>query len=217
MQRICGISACGRPLTRGEISAGLRLCTACARALADQLSRLPDLYAAAERVLEVSGHRPTEPVRRGRRSAGIRLNERTVSARSDTVRVLSSWCGLIVDECDATGPLSLEVPLLASFLRGHLRWLAAHAAAVDFASEVDDLVAELTEVLNPAQTRMIDLGPCANDGCGQTVRAIIGAGSHATATQVRCDDGHIWKPHQWLRLRHQLGEASTAAVRRSFT
>ena len=217
MQGICAISSCGSPLGKGEVSGGLLLCASCRHALAGRLSRLSDLYVATEHALEASRHHPAGPMRRIRPQAGIRLDELTVSVRGDTVRVLSSWCKLVVDERPAAGPRGIEVPRLTSFLRTHLRWLAVHAAAADFAEEIADLVADMTKILNPAQVRTIDLGPCSNGGCGQMVRASIGSASQSAATRVRCDAGHVWRPREWLRLRPQFDQADPAMARQVLT
>ena len=203
MQQICGARSCGAPLAMDTKSRSLRLCTSCRNLLTGRLIRLPRLYQACEQALEVHRQHPIMMVR-GRRSTGICLDDPTVAVRSDTIRVLSSWCEMIVEERDATGPGSLDVKTLTSFLRAHLDWIAAHVVAADFAEEIAALVAEAKQVLNPAQARIIDLGPCTRDGCGRTVRASMGTDNRPSAPQVRCDAGHTWRPRQWLDLRHHL-------------
>jgi hypothetical protein len=145
---------------------------------------------------------------RGRRSTGICLDDQTVAVRSDTIRILSSWCEMVVHERGVAGPRGLDVRTLTSFLQAHLDWLAAHAAADNFADEIAALAADLNQVLNPAQMRTIDLAPCTRDGCGQMVRARFGAVSQRSAPKVRCDAGHTWQPWQWLDLRPELNLTS---------
>jgi len=202
MQQDCGIRGCGAPLTLGAKSRGLRLCASCRNLLTGRLISLPRLYQACEQALEVQRLHPIRVVR-GRRSTGICLDDQTVAVRSDTRRVLSSWCEMVVDEHGVTGPSSLDVKALTSFLGAHLNWLATHTAAADFADEIAALAADVKQVLNPVQVRTIDLAPCDRDGCGLMVRASVNTVNQRSVPQVRCDAGHTWQPRQWLGLRHQ--------------
>jgi hypothetical protein len=204
IQLNCGIHSCGAPLTLEADSRGLRLCTSCRNLLADRLSSLPRQHLACEQALVVQRQHPFRVVR-GRRSAGICLDDQTMAVRSDTIRVLCSWCGMVADERGVAGPSGPDVRMLASFLRAHLDWLAGHTAAADFAGEIAGLAADLRQVLSPAQVRTIDLAVCARDGCGRSVRASISTVNQRPVPQVRCDAGHTWQPTQWLDLRHQLG------------
>jgi hypothetical protein len=192
---------------KGEVSSGLRLCASCRRALTDDLSNVAALYAASEQALESSRYQSIKSMRRGhRQQAGISLDDKAVSVRDNVVSILSSWCGLVIEERPAAGPGGTEVPRLASYLRVHARWLAAHVAAVEFAGEIAGLVSEAAALVNPSRTRTIDLGPCATEGCGQTVRARIDSADAGAVPHVRCDAGHTWKPQQWLRLRHRFDQ-----------
>jgi hypothetical protein len=203
MQQICDIRSCDAPLAAGAISRGLRLCPSCRSLLADRLASLPRLYQACEQALEIR-RQNTVRVIRGRRPTGICLDDLTVAVRGDTIRVLASWCEMIVDERGVTGPGSLDVRALTSFLQAHVDWLATHAVAADFAAEIAGLVADARRVLDPAQVRTIELGPCARDGCARMVRASIGTVNQGPVAQVRCDAGHTWPPRQWLDLRRAL-------------
>ncbi len=203
MQPSCGIRSCGAPLALAVRSRGPRLCAACRTVLTGRLASLPQLYQACELALEIPRQHPLTLVR-GRRSAGISLDDRTLAVRSDTIRVLCSWCELIVDERGVSGPAALDVRTLIAYLQAHLDWLAAHTAAADFADEIAALVADVKNVLNPAQGRTIELGPCTVDGCERLVRASISTGIQRSAPQVRCDAGHTWRPRQWLDLRRRL-------------
>ena len=199
MQLNCGIQSCGAPLTLGAKSRGLRLCTSCRNLLTGHLASLPRLYQACEQALEIHRQHPTRVVRR-RRSTGISLDDQTMAVRSDTKRVLSSWCEMVVDEHGVTGPSSLDVTALTSFLRAHLNWLATHNAAADFADEIATLAADVKQVLDPVRVRTIDLAPCDVDGCGLMVRASVSTANQRSVPQVRCDAGHTWQPRQWLDL-----------------
>ncbi len=203
MQQNCAIRSCGAPLVLGAKSRGLRLCSSCRNLLTGRLASLPRLYQACEQALEIRRQHPIAVVR-SRRSRGICLDDQTMAVRSDTIRVLSSWCEMVVDERGVTGPSSFDVRKLTAFLQAHLDWLATHTVAADFAAEIAALAADVTQVLNPAKVRMIDLAICTRDGCGQTVRASISTVNQRSAPKVRCDAGHIWQPRQWLDLRHKL-------------
>jgi hypothetical protein len=211
MQLNCGIPSCDAPLTRGAKSRGLRLCTSCRNQLAGRLSSLSRLHQACEQVLEIHRQHPIRVVR-GRRSTGISLDDQTVAVRSETIRVLASWCEMIVDERGVTGPGSLDVRILTSFLQAHLDWLVAHGAAADFADEIAALAADVGQVLNPVQVRTIDLAPCTRDGCGRMVCASISTVNQRSVAQVRCDGGHTWQPRQWLDLCRQLDQTGRGAL-----
>jgi hypothetical protein len=202
-QRLCGVSSCAAPLTRGEIFHGLRLCASCRNLLRANLTNLPQMYQVCEDELEVHRRDPIRVVGSSR-PTGICLNDETVAVRGNVIAVLSSWCDVIVAEHKVTGPRSRDVKRLVSFIETHLDWLATHAVAADLAEEITGLVRSVRRVLNPAQVRTIDLAPCPVDGCGQTVRASISIVQHRSPPQVSCDAGHTWQPREWLNLSHQL-------------
>ena len=210
-QQLCGVSSCSAPLAKGEIFHGLRLCASCRNSLASRLASLPEMYRACEDKLEVGRQHSIEVVR-GRRPTGIRLDDKTVAVRSDTMGVLSSWCGLVIEERAVAAPGRLDVLALASFLHAHLDWLASHDVAADFAGEIAGLIVSIRKVLNPAQVRTIDLAPCPRDGCGRMVRASISTAQHRSAPQVCCDAGHTWPPRQWLALSASVTSALPPAL-----
>lgn len=213
MQQICAIQSCGSPSSRGVASRGQRLCVSCQKSLTGHLAGLPGLYQACEQDLEVHRSHPISMVR-GRRPRGICLDDVTTAVRSDTIRVLSSWCEMIIEERGVTGLSSLDVKTLTSFLRTHLDWLVTQAVAADFAEDIAGLVADARRALNPRQVRTIDLGQCVRDGCGGMVRATIGTGSQGSVPRVRCDAGHNWPPRQWLDLGHRLDSLAGGALDR---
>ncbi len=202
-QELCGVSRCRAHLAKEAILHGLRLCASCRNLLVTCLTSLPQLYQACEQALEVRRQYSITMVR-GRRTAGICLDDETMDVRSNTIGVLSSWCEMIVAERGVTGPSSLDVRTLTSYLRAHLDWLASHDVAADFTEEIVGLVTSVRKALNPARVRTIDLAPCPRDGCGRMVRASIGAVQHRSALQVCCEAGHTWQPRQWLDLSRQL-------------
>jgi hypothetical protein len=170
------------------------LCESERERLAELLCELPALYARCESQLVNRRERGIELRVRGGAPGGIVLRDELVSARADIVSMLASWAALVVDERGVSGRPVRAVPALAAFLVAHLRWLQAHPAA-------GDAVAEFTEVAEGARAALgggsvpLDLGPCSRPGCA----AVILAGDDG----VRCGDGHVVPPHDWLALRQR--------------
>lgn len=206
MSDSCQVQMCGAGLAAREIARGLLLCRACRDWLARQLAGLPALYHGCERALEHRRHRPVERVS-GWWPGGVCLDDSVVEVRSAMVEVLASWCLMIVAERGTAGPGQRTVECLAAYLRAHLDWLAAHAAAADFAGEIDQLVKSARDVVGPAAKPDIELGPCATPDCGTVVRATVGHGDESAAYQVICEAGHVWQPGQWLLLRRRIEQA----------
>lgn len=195
----------GSPRPR-EVAPGLRLCLVCRNRLASDLAGLPKLYEASEGALAHRRHRAVERVRGGRPN-GICLNGAVLEARSDMLRILASWSGMVVDERGVTGPDQREIRHLASFLTTHADWLAAHTTAADIAGEIADLVKSARDAINPNTTTWMELGPCGQPGCEQTVRAVVRAENDLLPARVSCEAGHVWPPHQWLLLGRRIAQA----------
>ena len=170
-----------------------------------QLFRLPRLYVESEKFLD-SDHRPRNTQRlSGWRPRGISLDDDVMDVRANVVDVLASWCGMVVEEHQVTGPDKRTVELLASFLRAHLPWLRTHPAAADFADEIAGLVRAVRAVVYSEPEIQVGLGRCRYPGCDRVMTATIGTSGVATSAastphSVRCDAGHAWLPHQWLLL-----------------
>lgn len=212
MQRLCEAQGCAARLRGEDASRGLRLCTICCNRLARQLSELPGLYLACEEVLEVSRGRGVGRVS-GWRPGGIRLNEHSLNNRAAMVKIVSSWCAMVVDEHAVIAPHSLEIDALTAFLRAHLDWLLAHPAAADFAAEISGLVAAAHDALQPAGGRDRVLGRCIERGCDHPIRATVQLRNESPVQLVSCDAGHAWQPHQWMLLGRQLEQARLTPVR----
>jgi hypothetical protein len=197
---------CGADIHTREVALGLRLCPACRAQVARHLAGLPALYQECALDLCHHGSRGTERLT-GWWPGGISLNEAVMTVRSEMTGVLVSWCQLVVGERGVPDPGHLDLGQLANFLRTHLKWLAGHAAAGDFAAEIAGLFAAAGEVTSPSPGLTLDLGPCAEPCCDRILRATIGGPGETPAHQVRCDAGHIWAPAQWLLLGRQIEQA----------
>ncbi|TDC98381.1 hypothetical protein E1285_00145 [Actinomadura sp. 7K507] len=154
---------------------------------------------------------------RGRRPRGICLDDAASASRSETMRVLSAWCEMIIAERGATRLSGPDVTTLTSFLQANLDWLISHAVAADFAADIAALVANAGRALNPVRVRTIDLGQCTIAGCGGTVRATTSIDGQGSVPRIRCDAGHTWAPRQWLDLRRQLESPDSGLITRRST
>ncbi|WP_432839319.1 hypothetical protein [Dactylosporangium sp. CA-092794] len=170
---------------------------------------LPGLYRDCEENLVRTRQGIAERVRTSG-APGIVLNESAVRVRSDIADVLSSWCALVVQERrPARRPRSRAAADLTAFLDPHVDWLARHPAAGDFAAEVHALTAVARRVSDRTDQDPRTLGRCDRQGCGSSVHLYDGA--DGTARQARCTAGHVWQPHEWLRLSR--GNAARDAER----
>lgn len=203
---LCEGPDCGSPIGRLDSQLGRRLCARCLRATRANLRELPAAYRDCEQRLVRTPEALTERVS-GAMATGISLNETAVTARSDILRVLSSWGALVVEDREVAGPDRLEVTRLVAFLDGHLDWLATHDAAADLATELAELADAARQVLDPDTTVRLELGPCAEGDCGRPVVATIRPCDVPIAHQVRCAAGHEWPPHRWLLLARRVEQA----------
>jgi hypothetical protein len=209
MQQFCDSADCTADIRRADAARGMRLCKPCRDRLTRHLGKLPELYAACEKALEVRWY-AFAPRSRGKSHDGLRLNERAVRVRGDMVSVLSSWAMTVLDERSITRPGSTRVESLVSFLTGQIDWLAAHAAAGEFAAEVARLVDAAGSVLEPASSRQIDLGACVEDGCDGRLTARLRVLDGAARDEVGCDAGHTWPLQHWLLLGRRIEQLRTA-------
>ncbi|WP_116026037.1 hypothetical protein [Thermomonospora umbrina] len=146
----------------------------------------------------------TERVSGGRRGDGLRLNEEAVAARSAVLSVLACWSAMVADERRVTRPARREATELAGFLAVHLDWLLAHQAAADFAEEILRAAAKARRAAHSAVLPEMDLGPCPHTGCTGVMSAMGYSRGNGRGHDVRCDAGHVWLPHQWLKLSRQI-------------
>lgn len=214
---LCEAPSCRADAAKREVAPGFRFCEQCRRQLAADIAELPLLYDACEHALEYGRENAVGRVK-GWRPSGIRLNEAALAARSAMVGVLASWCNLVVDQRgvtwrgpvgDLVQPRQRDVAHMAAFLRAHLAWLTAHAAASEFAAEIADIAAAARRAASSSQRVRVELGPCAEPGCDGTVFASRGVRGERDQ-QVSCDAGHAWEPHQWLMLGRWIEQARPA-------
>jgi hypothetical protein len=201
----------GKQQSRQAVSS-LRLCRECRRKVRSELVGLPALHKDCERVLTRRRQGYLKKVS-GRRLNGICLDEAAVTVRSDIVRVLASWSGLVVGERGVTGPDKREVVQLAGFLDLHLDWLVAHPAAHDFAGEIATLATAARDVIDPGPAFRMELGRCEESGCGRTMYATIGAEDESLRHKVICEAGHVWQPQQWLLLGRRMEQVGSGLLR----
>lgn len=186
-----------------------RLCRPCQTRVARQLKLLPALYEECEHMLVARPKRETERVRGGLPGSAS-INEAAVSARSAIMSTLASWAALVRDERLVSIALKREVTPLATFLRAHLDWLAAHPAARELSDELDEAVGVAQRVVHPEVGRKLAVGMCESHGCDSTVFATFRAENGRAPTVVSCDVGHVMGPREWLRLHHNAQAAPRA-------
>lgn len=203
-----------------QVRPGLQLCVECRNELENDLIELPEWYESCEHVLDTlqpyrfaersNGHTNGNNGKTNGKTNGIRLADAAVTVRSDMIGLLSSWCGLVVDERGVSKPDHLDIRQLTGFLAIHLEWLTAHAVAPDFADEIAGLAKAAREVVRPDAVIRMDLGPCVQPGCGRTVHALTRDEDGQELYRVSCEAGHVWRPDQWLVLSSRLEQARRA-------
>lgn len=201
----CEFERCAGGVRRLAVP-GLRLCERCGDRLARQLAQLPAAHESAARMLNAA----VKNVERvaGGRTPGVPMNFSLVEARAALTAMLSCWAQLVVDERAVARP-QRTVEGMAAFLRTHLRWLAAHPAAADFAEEVRETHAALVQFTEPRTTRRVNLGSCPVTGCGGTIAAALRSDRRGErASDVRCsaDTEHQWPAGMWGSL-HRMRTA----------
>jgi hypothetical protein len=211
---LCAAPSCRAEQGARQVSAGFRFCARCRQKLATDLAELPALYEACERALEYGTENLAGRVR-GWWPSGIRLNESALQARAAMTGVLASWCQLILEERGSprrgaiAAPRQRDIAHMAAFLSTNLGWLTAHAAATDFITEINDVTAVARRVVRAGQRVRVELGPCPEPGCGDTVFAVKTIGEPQDH-QVTCGAGHICGPREWLMLGRQIERARPA-------
>ncbi|MFB7502300.1 hypothetical protein [Streptomyces broussonetiae] len=125
-----------------------------------------------------------------------------LDARHHVLSILESWSGMVAEKMGTTAP-PRTVPALARFLTLHLEWLTGQPPAIDFADEIDGLVVELRETIDPEPGDLHTLiRKCIVDNCPGTISAFpqrsAGAGRGSSIT---CSSGHSWEVREWLGLR----------------
>ncbi|SDX94659.1 hypothetical protein SAMN05421504_1045 [Amycolatopsis xylanica] len=132
------------------------------------------------------------------------LNEAAVDARSDIVRTLASWSGLVAEQHQIGTPPDRRADMLAEFLIRHIDWLSAHPAVAEFAEEISAVTQSAHQVAYPGTNPAVKIGPCPHDDCDSTVHAFLNHEDDLRPAHVACDAGHASPPHQWLKLRRRM-------------
>lgn len=217
--RLCEGDACrGRPSgPRPAMPAmrGRRLCRPCHGRLAGGLGLLPGLYAECEQLL--GGGPARQPAERtaGGSPSGLPFNSAAADVRTDIVKTLSSWCGLVVDQRRVSAP-ARTVAALAAFLALHADWLSGHPAAADLSREVARLVRGAHRVTRAEPVRDVRIGTCVVQGCRGVLRAAVRGSRPAQPLEIHCteDVRHVWAGQQWTQLSRLL-ESGPESVGRS--
>lgn len=205
---LCGLRSVPSQTRSRLAKNGARLCPTCHDELARELGEIPSIYYQCEQNLVNRRKRIVERIRGGV-PGGISLNDAAFTARSDILSVLASWSGLVVDEYPVAAAPRRQVDTLAKFLSAHLDWLTAHPAAGSLAAEIHDVAVKAAAAVEPNPRAQLELGPCAQAGCESTVHVTMRADNFAPA-HVSCGAGHVWQPHEWLRLGHWIEQARYA-------
>ncbi|WP_322768991.1 hypothetical protein [Frankia sp. Cr1] len=200
---LCESAHCSSP-----VAAGFGLCAECRQAVRRDLRALPELYDDCERRLASTSQGIIQRIR-GTKPVGFSLNEAAMRARSNILDILSLWCALVVHERRVTGPSTRTAEALAAFLDRHLAWLAGHAAAGDFATEMRELAGTARDAASRDTRNSRRLGTCGRQDCGHIVYVSDAEDGHRP--QVGCTAGHLWQPHEWISLSRCMRQAERAA------
>jgi hypothetical protein len=136
-----------------------------------------------------------------------------MGVRTDILRTLSSWAGLVYNERAYAGPIVRTPASLAGFLIENLNWLAAHAAIADFASEIEDVRHSARACIQDRAPRPNDLGTCVHPGCDQSVCPDRSGQKQSAVRRVSCGAGHSWPITEWLLLAQDIRTAKAGSSR----
>ncbi|MFD5899734.1 MULTISPECIES: hypothetical protein [unclassified Streptomyces] len=197
--------ACPRGHARQSgAAAGPVLCGPCLGRVEGQLRALPALHQECLHQASPTVRRTNPTKVSSSRGRGDHLDISVLDTRHHIRAILQSWSGLVVDKL-VTAPPPRTVPDLARFLSRHLQWLAAQPSAPDFADEIDALVAELRQTLDPEPGDLRALiRQCVVGGCAGTISALPRGGGSAGAGPITCSAGHSWELADWLGLRRLM-------------
>ncbi|MCI3221341.1 hypothetical protein [Streptomyces sp. NP-1717] len=180
--------------------AGFLLCAPCVGRVEGQLRALPALHQDCLHQASPAVRR-TNPTKVMSSRNRDHLNVAVLDTRHRTLTVLESWSGMVTDKL-GTAPPPRTVPHLARFLVRHLGWLVTQHPAVDFADEIEGLVVELRQTVDPAPSALhAVIRKCVVDGCAGTISAMPRGGGGTGARHLACSAGHSWEMREWLGLR----------------
>lgn len=184
----------------GNTAAGPVLCGACIKRVEGQLRALPALHQECLHQASPTVRR-TNPTKVSSSRNRDHLDISVLDTRHHIRTVLESWSGMVVDKLGAAPP-PRTVPHLARFLRRHLEWLAAQPPAADFVDEIESLVVELRQTIDPEPGDLHALiRKCVVDGCAGTIGALPQGSGSAGIRRITCSVGHSWDIREWLGLR----------------
>ncbi|MFI5687566.1 hypothetical protein [Streptomyces sp. NPDC051636] len=164
------------------------------------LRALPVLHQECLHQVSPTGRR-TNPTKVSGSRTRDSLDISVLDARHHILAVLESWSGMVVDKLGTTAP-PRTVPSLARFLRLHLEWLTGQPPAVDFADEIEGLVVELRQTIDPEPSDLHTLiRQCVVDNCPGTISAAPRSSGRAGSSSITCSSGHSWEMREWLGLR----------------
>ncbi|MFW6694494.1 hypothetical protein [Streptomyces sp. MAR4 CNX-425] len=186
-------------------AAGSLLCERCLTSAERQLRELPGLHREClHQAAPTTAARPTNPTKVSASRSLDPLDISVLDTRLHILSLLESWSEVVVEKRGAAAPRR-RVPDLARFLAAHLGWLTAQPPAAEFADEIEALVRELRQIIDPDRGEHFTfVHACVQDGCGGTITAALRPGESVPGRSVACSAGHAWEAHEWLRLRHLM-------------
>jgi hypothetical protein len=208
---------------------GLNLCQRDVEGIATDAARAAELRAALAKALSGSGQ-PGEKTS-GTADKGLKINERAVEMRATIRHTLVSWSLLITEERGFSLPTKRVVqPLprgfigpprlisvvddsdraLADLIARSATWLAAHPAAGEAANELRDLVTQAHSIAYPSGTRVFEVAPCTEEGCGGMLKAVLRRTDSLLPSALVCDadENHTIPASEWLTLGRKLRRAA---------
>lgn len=188
---------------------GFLLCVSCIRQTERNMRMLPGLHQECLHHVSPPSRR-TNPTKVSGSRRVDHLNISVLDVRYNILATLESWSEIVVEQLGVPAP-TRSVPQLAQFLTRHLEWLAGQPPAADFADEVEGLVAELRDMIDPEPGDGPSLvRQCVVDGCAGVISAPP-RGGRGAGSSIECSVGHSWEMHEWLSLR-QLMELQRKGV-----
>ncbi|WP_329374961.1 hypothetical protein [Streptomyces sp. NBC_01483] len=192
-------------------STGSMLCVPCVRQVERNLRTLPHLHQECLHHVSPTSRRSNPTKVSGSRKLD-HLNISVLDVRFNIVATLESWSEIVVEQLQVAAP-ARSVHSLTQFLTLHLEWLASQPPAADFADEIEDLVAELHNMIDPDPSDLhAIIRKCVVDNCGGMISASPNNDGNAGGRSIECSSGHSWEMHEWLNLR-QLMERQRKGVK----
>nr|AGH68896.1 hypothetical protein [Streptomyces sp. CNH189] len=194
------LSCPGGHARESRAAAGSVLCVPCIKRVERNLRALPGLHQ--ECLHQVSPPaRQTNPTKVSGSRRRDYMDISVLDVRHNILALLESWSRTVVERLGTTAPRR-TVPHLARFLTLHLQWITAQPSVVEFAEEIEGLVAELRRTIDPDPSDVRTLTrKCVMDGCPGTISASPRSGGNTGSGSISCSSGHSWKVHEWLDLR----------------